>query len=165
MNPKSHFQVNYDWLPQAIALDDFRSGKFATSGMSMQLLNIQNHRVIDIIESRNDRALRNYFYHFSYQALASIRYVVVDLYQPYRHLIHDPFPNAQIIADHFYVIVQAYQGLQRVRIQVMNRLPGGRRSERLPAIEGILEVPAQGRREVELSVLPTVAPALCPALR
>jgi transposase len=44
---------------------------------------------------------------------------VVDLYQPYRGLIKELFPNANIIADHFHIVAQAYRALQAVRIQVI----------------------------------------------
>lgn len=123
---KAEFKVAQQWLPKAIAFDDFSSGRFATSGMSMILMNPVNHRLIDVIKSRNSRYMKGYFYrHFSRQARWSVELVVVDLYQPYRHLIHELFPNAKIIADHFHVVVQAYRALQRVRIKVMNHYGSG----------------------------------------
>lgn len=35
------FQPNWHWLPRHIAFDDFKSGRFAPSGMSMILMNIE----------------------------------------------------------------------------------------------------------------------------
>ena len=118
---EDNFTPVKDWLPHTIAFDDFKSGHFATSGMSMLLMNPVNHRTIDIIPSRNARSFRQYFYvHFTRQARLAVRLVVVDLYQPYRLLIHELFPYARIIADHFHVVVQAYRALQSLRIKVMN---------------------------------------------
>lgn len=115
-----------DWLPATIAFDDFKSGKFAPSGMSMILMNPTNHRTIDIIESRNSRYIKQYFYrHFKRQARWKVHLVVVDLYQPYRTLIKELFPNAHIIADHFHVVAQAYRALQSVRIKTMNHYGHG----------------------------------------
>lgn len=115
------FTPEKNWLPATIALDDFKSGQFATSGMSMLLMNPVNHRTIDIIQSRNSRYLKQYFYRlFTRQARLAVRLIVVDLYQPYRGLIKELFPNANIIADHFHIVAQAYRALQAVRIQVMN---------------------------------------------
>lgn len=115
------FTPEKNWLPATIAFDDFKSGQFATSGMSMLLMNPVNHRTIDIIQSRNSRYLKQYFYrHFTRQARLAVRLIVVDLYQPYRGLIKEVFPNAKIIADHFHIVAQAYRALQAVRIQVMN---------------------------------------------
>lgn len=69
-----------DWLPTTIAFDDFKSGKSASSGMSMLLMNPTNHRTIDVIQSHNSRNLRKYFYlHFTRQARCRVRLVVVDL--------------------------------------------------------------------------------------
>lgn len=114
------FKPNRYWLPATIAFDDFASGKFAQSKMSMILMNPQNHRTIDIIQSRNSRFMRNYFlYHYSKKARWSVKIVVVDLFEPYRNLIHDVFPKAIIVADHFHIVVQAYRALQSARLKIM----------------------------------------------
>ena len=114
------FKPNRHWLPSTIAFDDFASGKFAQSKMSMILMNPQNHRTIDIIQSRNSHFMRSYFLsHYSKKARWSVKMVVVDLFEPYRNLIHDLFPQAIIVADHFHVVVQAYRALQSARLKVM----------------------------------------------
>ena len=56
------FKPNRRWLPATIAFDDFKSGQFAQSEMSMILMNPQNHRTIDIIQSRNSRFMRATFF-------------------------------------------------------------------------------------------------------
>ena len=55
------FQPNFHWLPRHLAFDDFKSGRFAPSGMSMILMNIENKRTLDILLSRRSRYLRTYF--------------------------------------------------------------------------------------------------------
>ena len=119
------FKPNYHWLPRHIAFDDFKSGRFAPSGMSMILMNIENKRTLDIILSRRNSYLRNYFLRYDRAARLSVQTVTVDLYTPYRHLIHDLFPNALIIADHFHVVAQSYRALNQIRIKVMNRAGKG----------------------------------------
>lgn len=115
----------YDWLPSAIALDDFKVGKQVPSEMGMVLMNISNHRLMDVIESRRNCDLRHYFYHYDYRERTHVRLVVLDLYQPYRRLVHQLFPQAIIVADHFHVVAQAYRALNQVRIQTMNRCGQG----------------------------------------
>ncbi|NRO78443.1 ISL3 family transposase [Lactobacillus helveticus] len=119
------FKPNYHWLPRHIAFDDFKSGRFAPSGMSMILMNIENHRTIDIILSRRNRYLRNYFLRYDRAARLAVRTVTVDLYTPYRHLIHELFPHAIIIADHFHVVAQAYRALNKIRVKAMNQAGNG----------------------------------------
>ena len=121
----SYFDVNRHWLPRAICLDDFKSGSALHDGMSMVLMNAENHRVIDIIKSRKNQYLRSYFLRFDRKARLAVRLVVVDLYDPYRSLINELFPNAIIVADHFHIVVQAYTALKTTRIHVMNRYGKG----------------------------------------
>lgn len=124
-NLDQFFKPNYHWLPRHITFDDFKSGRFAPSGMSMILMNIENHRTIDIILSRRNRYLRNYFLRYDRAARLAVRTVTVDLYTPYRHLIHELFPHAIIIADHFHVVAQAYRALNKIRVKAMNQAGNG----------------------------------------
>lgn len=124
-NLDQFFKPNYHWLPRHIAFDDFKSGRFAPSGMSMILMNIENHRTIDIILSRRNRYLRNYFLRYDRAARLAVRTVTVDLYTPYRHLIHELFPHAIIIAYHFHVVAQAYRALSKIRVKAMNQAGNG----------------------------------------
>ena len=121
----SYFKINRHWLPQAICLDDFKSGSALHDGMSMVLMNAENHRVIDVIKSRKNQYLKSYFLRFDRKARLAVRLVGVDLYDPYRNLINELFPNATIIADHFHIVVQAYTALKTTRIHVMNRYGKG----------------------------------------
>lgn len=95
--------------------------------MSMILINIENHRTLDIILSRRSSFLRNYFLRYSHSARLAVQTVTVDLYTPYRHFIQEMFPRALIIADHFHVVAQAYRALNQTRIKVMNRAGKGTR--------------------------------------
>ena len=125
MNLDNAFKPNYRWLPRHIAFDDFKSGRMAPSGMSMILMDIENHRTLDIILSRRNSYLRSYFLRYDRSVRLAVRTVTVDLYTPYRHLIHELFPNAIIIVDHFHVVAQAYRALNQIRIQTMNRFGKG----------------------------------------
>ena len=124
-NLDSSFKPNYRWLPRHIAFDDFKSGKMAPSGMSMILMDIENHRTLDIILSRRNRYLRSYFLRYDRSARLAVQTVTVDLYTPYRRLIQELFPNAIILADHFHVVAQAYRALNQIRIQAMNNAGKG----------------------------------------
>lgn len=114
-----YIKPNYHWLPANIAFDDFKSGKFAQSGMSLLVMNIVQHRALDIIRSRTSNSIRNYFLKYDFEARKAVKTVTVDLYSPYRLLIKELFPNAIVIADRFHVVVQAFQALNVVRLHTM----------------------------------------------
>lgn len=124
------FKPNYRWLPRHLAFDDFKSGKMAPSTMSMILMDIENHRTLDIILSRRNRYLRSYFLRYDRSARLAVQTVTVDLYTPYRRLIRELFPHAIIIADHFHIVAQAYRALNQIRLQAMNRAGKGTRQWR-----------------------------------
>ncbi|MCT3076919.1 ISL3 family transposase [Leuconostoc citreum] len=114
-------KTNFHYLPQNIAFDDFKSGKFATSGMSMILIDSVNHRILDVMKDRGAGQLRAYFNQYSPAARAAVKTITVDLFTPYRAMIKDLFPNANIVADRFHVVTQAYRELNKVRISVMKK--------------------------------------------
>lgn len=114
------FETNkprFTWLPKHIAFDDFKSGKFANAGMSVVLVDIERHRVLDIIKDRNN--ITNYFRQYDIVTRRAVKTVTVDLFTPYRKAIHELFPNAIIIADRFHVVTQAYRALNMIRISTM----------------------------------------------
>ena len=84
--------------------------------MSMVLMNAENHRIIDVIKSRKNQYLKSYFMNFDRKARLAIQLVIVNLYDPYRNLIKDLFPNAMIVADHFHIVIQTYVALKSTRI-------------------------------------------------
>jgi len=114
-------KTNFHYLPQNIAFDDFKSGKFATSGMSMILIDSVNHRILDVMKDCGVGQLRAYFNQYSPAARAAVKTITVDLFTPYRAMIKDLFPNANIVADRFYVVTQAYRQLNKVRISIMKK--------------------------------------------
>ncbi|MCC4477057.1 ISL3 family transposase, partial [Limosilactobacillus reuteri] len=71
-NLDQFFKPNYHWLPRHIAFDDFKSGRFAPSGMSMILMNIENKRTLDIILSRKNSYLRKYFLRYDRSARLAV---------------------------------------------------------------------------------------------
>lgn len=87
-------------------------GSALHDGMSMVLMNAENHRVIDVIKPRKNQYLKSYFLRFDRKARLAVRIAVVDLYDPYRNLINELFPN-----DHFHIVVQAYMALKTIIVK------------------------------------------------
>lgn len=121
----TYLEPNHHYLPQNIAFDDFKSGNFSQSGMSIIVMDIATHRTLDIVRSRQSTYLRSYFLQYDRQARYAVQTVTVDLYSPYRTFIQEIFPNAIIIADRFHVITQAYRALNQVRIRAMKQAGHG----------------------------------------
>lgn len=116
---QSDLQVNHNWLPRAIALDDFKGGPWSTSEMSMVLVNPENDRLLDVLRSRKNDYLTHYFNQYPLAVRQRVLAVVVDLYDPYRSLIKQLFPHAVVIADCFHIVGECNRALQNVRRQAI----------------------------------------------
>ena len=126
----TYLRPNHHFLPQNIAFDDFKAGNFSSSGMSIIIMDIATRRTLDIVRSRHNTYLRSYFLQYDRQARWAVQTVTVDLYSPYRSLIHEIFPQALIIADRFHVVTQAYRALNLVRTQTMKQAGQGSHNAR-----------------------------------
>lgn len=58
-----YIQPNYHWLPADIAFDDFKSGKFAKSGMSLLVMDSVHHRLRILLSLKNSYVSLNYHYY------------------------------------------------------------------------------------------------------
>ena len=92
--------------------------------MSMILIDSVNHRILDVMKDRGAGQLSAYFNQYSPAAQAAVKTITVDLFTPNRAMIKDLFPNANIVADRFHVVTQAYREFNKVRIGVMKQFGG-----------------------------------------
>ena len=113
---------NYDYLPQHISMDEFKSVKNVSGAMILIFIDARNHEVIDIVENRQQGYLRDYFLRYSLKARLQVRTVTIDMYLPYIQVIKDCFPNARMIIDRFHIVQLLNRALNQIRIQEMKKI-------------------------------------------
>ncbi|REH89662.1 ISL3 family transposase, partial [Staphylococcus felis] len=101
-------------------MDEFKSVKNVSGSMRFIYVNALTHRIIDIVEDRRLRSLKDYFYRFSLNDRRCVKTVTIDMYEPYMNLIKELFPNAKIIIDRFHIIQALNRALNMARVAVMN---------------------------------------------
>lgn len=111
-------------LPKVISLDEFRGN---ADGQKFQciLTDPENKRVLDILPNRKTDDLCAYFLKFKDRS--NVKYVVIDMSGPYRHLAKLVFPKAQIIADKYHVVRQVIWAFEKVRKQEQKKFHEHRR--------------------------------------
>ena len=109
-------------LPRVLCIDEFKgnSGKYK---YQVALLDGETHKVVDIIESRRKHFLCDYFKKFSKEQLDNVKYLVSDLWEPYKDIGMTYFRKAKIVADHFHWARYACNALDKIRIEVQGKLP------------------------------------------
>src|SRR5699024_6261960 len=113
---------HYHYLPEHLSIDEFKSVKNVSGAMSFIFIDAVNHKVIDIVENRQQHYLSDYFMRYSMKARMKVKTVTMDMYSPYVGLIRDCFPKAEIIIDRFHIVQHLNRSLNQVRIQTMNNL-------------------------------------------
>lgn len=114
------FKTNYNYLPETLCFDEFKSTKDAKGSMSFVYMDFKNSKILDIVEDRRKFSLEKHFNRYSKEVRANVKFIVIDMYKPYMVLIKDLFPNAEIIIDRFHIVNLINRALNKTRIATMN---------------------------------------------
>lgn len=81
------------------------------------LVDLETRRPIALLEKRNKAVIAEYLSSLGSEILNQIEEVSIDLWIPYKTLIQEMLPNAQVVADRFHVMKQINQELDASRKQ------------------------------------------------
>ncbi|MEH1912055.1 ISL3 family transposase [Nostoc sp.] len=81
------------------------------------LVDLETRRPIALLEKRNKVIIAEYLSSLGSEVLNQIEEVSIDLWMPYKSLIQEMLPNAQVVADIFHVMKQINQELDERRKQ------------------------------------------------
>jgi len=81
------------------------------------LIDLDSDKLIGILNERKQDHLREVFTQWGWEILEQIEEVSIDLWVPYKTLVQELMPNAQVVADRFHVMKQVNDELDRQRKQ------------------------------------------------
>lgn len=113
--------VSAKHLPEVLCIDEFK-GNTGYYKYQVSLMDGKTRKPIDIIECRYKSHLFDYFNKFTLEERKKVKYVVIDLWKPYKDLATTYFPNSIVVADRFHFIRYATEAVDTVRKQVQNKL-------------------------------------------
>ena len=116
-----YLSVSTSYLPEVLCIDEFR-GNTGNYKYQVSLIDGKKGKPIDIIKCRHKVHLFSYFNKFSLEERKKVKYVIMDLWQPYKDVTKTYFPNAKIIADRFHYVRYAVQAVDTIRKEVQNTL-------------------------------------------
>lgn len=79
------------------------------------LVDLEKKKPIALLEKRNKEVIAEYLLSLGSDRLNQIEEVSIDLWIPYKSVIEELIPNAQIVADRFHVMKQINEELDRRR--------------------------------------------------
>lgn len=83
------------------------------------LTNIKEKTIVEMLPTRNKPAIVKFM---SKLDRSSVKFVCMDMWNPYREASYEMLPNARVIVDKFHVVRMANNVMERVRKQVRKEL-------------------------------------------
>ncbi len=114
-------------LPVCLGIDELHSKELSKRNNSYICILVDNERRVlyDILNSRSKMDLALYFSSFPKEQRENVKYVTIDMWDPYKDIANTYFPNCIIAVDPFHVIKHLTNGFERLRIDLMNRCAYG----------------------------------------
>lgn len=112
------FKPHYHALPKHLSFDEF---KYAKGQMAFEYIDAETGNIIDILDQRDSRTLKNHFvanYHF--KDLKKVETVTIDMNAGYVHVIKEVLPKAKIIIDRFHIVQLINRSMNKCRVRMMN---------------------------------------------
>lgn len=116
-------------LPESLGIDEIHSKMAKRKGASYLGILIDNDHfsLLDVLPSRNKSDLNTFFLSFSEKERLNVKYVTIDMWEPYRDIAHRWLKNAVVAVDPFHVIEHLSNDFSKVRIRIMNSYIKGSR--------------------------------------
>lgn len=124
-----HVQIKRKPLQEIICIDEFYLGKNSKNKYACMLIGFRNGLIIDVLPSRHKTYLKSYFREIPKAERDRVRYISMDMYDPYREIAHNYLKNAVCCADYFHLMKNINDILDRVRCKVMNRFAHDKKSD------------------------------------
>ena len=110
-------------LPECLGIDEIHNPEMSYKGSAYLCVMVDNENrcIYDVLGSRSKNYLDNYFYGFSQKEKDSVKYVTIDMWEPYMDLSYKHFKNCIVAVDPFHVIEHLCKDFNAVRINIMNQ--------------------------------------------
>ena len=108
-------------LTEVIGVDEFR-GTTGISKYCFIIKDLLDNEIIDILSSRAQKSVEEYLKTIPKEEREQVKYIVMDLWKPYRTIFKFWFPKAKLIADKFHYTRLINDQFNRIRIKFMNKV-------------------------------------------
>ena len=93
------------------------------------LVDLETRKPIELLAKRNKETIAEYLMSLGSEILDSIEEVIIDLWIPYKSVIREMLPNAQVVADRFHVMKQINEELDSKRKQEKRTVENRKKSK------------------------------------
>lgn len=110
-------------LPECLGIDEIHNRSLAksTSPYLCILVDNENHCLYDVLGTRAKFSLGDHFSNIPREERLRVKYISIDMWEPYRDLAAAYFPNALVAVDPFHVIEHLTDDFDKLRISLMRQ--------------------------------------------
>lgn len=105
-------------MPDVLCLDEFKNLKSSKGKYAFLLYDPNNAEIIDILPDRRLDRIKDYFYNINFRERDKVKYIITDMYEPYRQLVRSCFPKSTHIIDSFHYVRHVIEAFNNVRIRI-----------------------------------------------
>ena len=118
----SYLSVERKSLPKVLLIDEFK-GDSGSYKYQCSLLDGVTHEIIDIVKSRQENILFEYFKNIPKKERDNVKIFVSDMSKTFKNVKNAYFKNALHIADKYHFVRQVSWGLENVRKRIQKDIP------------------------------------------
>ena len=85
------------------------------------ILNFKNIKIFDMVSSRHKKIITKYFLSFPKESRDKVKYITMDMWEPYKDVALQLFRNAKIAIDSFHVMTALNNAIIKIRTSVMQK--------------------------------------------
>lgn len=112
--------IDYDRLPfgYVLCMDEFKNLKHTKGKYAFVMYDPNAHKINDILEDRIQNTIDSYLYSVDWHEKDKVKYVITDMNESYRTIIHKHFSHATHIIDTFHFVRYVEDAFNDVRIRI-----------------------------------------------
>lgn len=113
---------NHITLPENLGIDEISSSMAKYGGSYLCVFVDNNKRVLnEILPNRSKSTLSKYFESIPKSERDKVKYVTIDMWEPYKDVCKKYLVNSEISVDPFHVIEHLTTDFSRIRVDIMNQ--------------------------------------------
>lgn len=110
---------------EVICIDEIYTNKLTSKKYSCVVMDFKTKQVIDIYPSRLKYDLIDNFMRIPLEERKQVKYIIIDMWDTYKQVSLDVFPNSIIAVDSFHVIKHLNLAIDMIRLKVMRKYDKG----------------------------------------
>jgi len=116
-----HINLERHKLTKVLCFDEIYAKKLTKTKYAFIIFDPISSTILDILDARLKNVLVDYFARIPIKERLNVLYVNIDMWETYKIVAQNAFPNATICVDSFHVIEHLNDAMDKIRLQVQRR--------------------------------------------